>query len=121
MVMEKSTPVTNLFSNSAAASLRAVSYHSQPSEIPSGVRQPARRQFTSYKLNGDYERPWIGDKRLKKSRVGNYIIWGFVVVGLALAAFVNFSVAQKVSQHEVTWLKRPFQVECANDICNSIV
>lgn len=100
--MEKQTPIHNPFSNSAAASIiRPSSYYSQRSDIPSGARQPARRQFKTYKLNGDYERPWLGDKRLKKSRVGNYIIWGFVVVGFALAAFVNFTVTQKVAQHEV--------------------
>ncbi|EEP77314.1 conserved hypothetical protein [Uncinocarpus reesii 1704] len=97
--MEKvGTSSQNPFSDSAAASVRTASSYSQPS---SGIRQPARRQFKSYRLNGEYEKPWLTDKRLQKTRVGNYIIWGFVAVGFALSGYINFSVTQKVSKHEV--------------------
>ncbi|EEQ35864.1 glycosyl hydrolase family protein [Microsporum canis CBS 113480] len=94
--MEKTAVIQDPFSNSAAASFRTASYHSQPSD-----RQPARRQqFKSYRLNGEYERPWLGDSRLKRSRVGSYIIWGFVGLGLAISAYINFTVTQKVSKHQ---------------------
>lgn len=100
--MEKPAPSPhNPFTDSAAASLRAASYYSHPSDVPSGTRQAARRQFKSYRLNGEYERPWLGDRRLQKTRVGNYIIWGFVVLGLGLSGYINFSVTQKVSRNEV--------------------
>lgn len=102
VVMEKggSTPETqNPFSDSAAPSSRAISYRSQ-SDVLSGVRQPARRQFKTYKLNGEYERPWLGDKRLKRTRVGNYIIWGCIAAGIVVSAYLNYAATKKVSKHE---------------------
>lgn len=93
--MEKAA-LQDPFSSSVATSVRTASYHSQPSD-----RQPGRRQqFKSYRLNGEYERPWLGDSRLKRSRVGSYIIWGFIGLGLALSAYINFTVTQKVSKHQ---------------------
>ncbi|KAK2740536.1 hypothetical protein FQN57_006039 [Myotisia sp. PD_48] len=98
-IMEKSfhRPPINPFSDSNTPSLRAISY---ASDTPSAIRAPPRRQFKSYRLNGEYERTWLDDKRLKKTRVGKYIIWGFVVAGLALSAYINFNVTQKVKRHE---------------------
>lgn len=94
-------PPRNPFSDSAAQSLRPDSYGSQTFNTPpEGTRQPVRRQFKSYRLHGTYERSWLSDKRLKRTRVGNFIIWAFVVVGLGLSAFVNYTVLGKVNRRD---------------------
>lgn len=95
-------PVTeqprNPFGDSAAPSVRADSYYSQRSD----ANRPApKRRFESYRLRGDYEKPWATDKRLRRTRCGNYIIWGFIAAGLALSAFINFNTARKVPKHPV--------------------
>lgn len=101
--MEKEkTPVTteprDPFGDSAAPSMCADSYYSQRSE----ANRPApKRRFESYRLRGEYEKPWATDKRLRRTRCGNYIIWGFIAAGLALSAFINFRATQKVPKNPV--------------------
>jgi hypothetical protein len=102
--MDRSTApqLDNPFSDSRAPSIRAISQFSQYSDSNrSGVRQPAKRQFKSYRLNGEYERTWIGDKRLKKTRVGNYIIWAMIGAGIAISIYLNYNVTRKVQKHDV--------------------
>ncbi|EGE05576.1 glycosyl hydrolase [Trichophyton equinum CBS 127.97] len=111
--MEKAA-LQDPFSSSVATSVRTASYHSQPSD-----RQPGRRQqFKSYRLNGEYERPWLGDSRLKRSRVGSYIIWGFIGLGLALSAYINFTVTQKVSKHQACYIHlHSWLTSCLSSYC----
>lgn len=92
----------NPFSDSARSS-RTHSYYSDRS-ISFVSRQPKRR-LESYRLRGDYERPWADDNRQKNTRYGNYIIYGFVVLGFILSALVNFLNWNKVPIHQVSLLR----------------
>lgn len=73
------------------------------SEIQSSVaaRAPAKRKFVSYRLRGEYEKPWVNDKRLKRTRMGNLIIYGFIVGALLLSAWINYNATEQVGKHEV--------------------
>lgn len=93
----------NPFSDSAGSSVRTHSYYSDRS-IPSVSRQPKRR-LESYRLRGDYERPWADDNRQKSARYGNYIIYGFIALGFILSALVNFLNWNKVPIHQVSFLQ----------------
>jgi hypothetical protein len=101
--MEKhGSPHRNPFLDSAVPSTRASSDRSRPSEIPSGgARTPAKRRFRTYRLKGEYEKPWLNDKRLKKTRCGNYIIWGFIVVALMVSGYINYNSTTQVSRYDV--------------------
>ncbi|OXV11865.1 hypothetical protein Egran_00374 [Elaphomyces granulatus] len=72
------------------------------SEIHSSVaaRAPAKRKFMSYRLRGEYEKPWVNDKRLKRSRMGNLIIYGFIVGALLLSAWINYNTTKQVGRHD---------------------
>lgn len=48
----------------------------------------ARKRFISYRLRGDFEKPWLKDPKFKKTKVNNWIIYGFVLLGTALAGLV---------------------------------
>ncbi|EEA23630.1 hypothetical protein TMatcc_002506 [Talaromyces marneffei ATCC 18224] len=63
------------------------------------TRAPVKRRFKSYLLTGEYERPWVNDKRLKRIRVNNYIIWGFIVAGLAVSGYINYNATTQVHKH----------------------
>uniref|UniRef100_A0A093Y6A9 Beta-1,3-glucan-binding protein n=1 Tax=Talaromyces marneffei PM1 TaxID=1077442 RepID=A0A093Y6A9_TALMA len=65
------------------------------------TRAPVKRRFKSYLLTGEYERPWVNDKRLKRIRVNNYIIWGFIVAGLAVSGYINYNATTQVHKHSV--------------------
>lgn len=65
-------------------------------------RAPVKRRFKSYLLTGEYERPWVNDKRMKRIRVNNYIIWGFVVAGLAVSGYIDYLATTKVAKHDVS-------------------
>jgi hypothetical protein len=65
-------------------------------------RVPVKRRFNSYLLTGEYERPWVNDKRLKRIRVNNYIIWGFIVAGLAVSGYINYHATTQVPKHSVS-------------------
>lgn len=96
--MEKQPAEPRNTSNSAAASLRTESCISQ--SIVS-AQQSKKYRFQSYLLDSEYERPWINDPRLNRTRLGNYIIWGFVAVSLVLSAYYNYAETKLVPKYEV--------------------
>lgn len=96
----------NPFTDSAAQSVRTGrtgSYYTQRSGYISGEsNRPSKRPFITYRLQGEYPRPWLKDKRLNRTRLGNYIIWGFVVIGLGLSGYINYSAYSKVPKTPVS-------------------
>lgn len=88
----------NPFSDSAAQSVRSDSYRSQ---LSNNARPSPKRRFESYRLRGEYEKPWEHDKRLKRTRIGNYIIWGFIALGLVVSAYINFQAVKKAPGRQV--------------------
>lgn len=65
-------------------------------------RPPLKRRFKSYLLTGEYERPWLNDKRLQRTRVNNYIIYGFLVAGIAVSGYINYNATTQVPKHSVS-------------------
>lgn len=49
-----------------------------------------RKRFVSYRLRGDMEKPWLKDPKFKRTKFNNWIIWGFVALGVAIAGLVAF-------------------------------
>lgn len=60
-----------------------------------------KRPLRTYLLDGEYEKPWVKDKRFHRLHRGNYIIWGFVGVALVLSVCYNYVATLGVQQHEV--------------------
>lgn len=50
----------------------------------------SRKRFISYKLRGQYEKPWLQDPKFKRTKVNNYIIYGFIALGVAAAGAVAY-------------------------------
>ncbi|KAF2099299.1 glycosyl hydrolase [Rhizodiscina lignyota] len=65
----------------------------------SEIGRPKRR-FRSYRLKGDYERPWTQDPRMKKTRMNNWIVRIFIIIGVALSAFICYTATWKVGNHK---------------------
>lgn len=89
--------------DSAAASVRMNSYRTESS---SNSRPPSKRRLESYRLRGEYDRPWAAEGRKRNARYGNYIVWAFVVLGLLISALINFFTWRRVPQHQVSCLPR---------------
>ncbi|KAH7318592.1 putative secreted glucosidase [Stachybotrys elegans] len=71
-------------------SVAGVSAMSSPPESSQLVDGGSRRRFKSYRLKGEYEKPWLGDPAVKKTRWNNAIVGAFIVLGFALAAVACF-------------------------------
>lgn len=50
----------------------------------------SRKPFVSYKLRGEYEKPWLQDPKFKKTKYNNIIVWTFIGVGIGAAAAVAY-------------------------------
>jgi beta-glucanase (GH16 family) len=50
----------------------------------------AKHRFKSYRLKGEYEKPWLTDPALKKTRWNNIIVSTFVLLGFAAAAAICY-------------------------------
>lgn len=50
----------------------------------------SRKRFISYRLRGEYEKPWLQDPKFKRTKVNNYIIYGFMALGVMAAAAVAY-------------------------------
>ena len=86
------------FSDSARQSIRSDPYYSWDS---ANAQPRAKRRFESYRLTTEYGMLWEHDHRLKRTRVGNYIIWGFIALGLLVRAYINFLAATNVPKYQV--------------------
>jgi hypothetical protein len=56
------------------------------------------RRFKSYRLNGEYEKTWLGDPALKKTRLNNIIVGCCILLGWIGAGLAIFF---------LTWPYRP--------------
>ncbi|KFY02959.1 hypothetical protein O988_01777 [Pseudogymnoascus sp. VKM F-3808] len=45
-------------------------------------------------------RPWIKDKRMKKTRYNNLIVYIFMVIGFGVAGYICFAATQSVPKHD---------------------
>ena len=50
----------------------------------------AKRKFKSYRLRGPYEKPWLSDPAMKKTRWNNWIVMVWVVLGFAGAGVICY-------------------------------
>lgn len=50
----------------------------------------SRKRFVSYRLRGEYEKPWLQDPKFKRTKVNNFVIYGFIALGVAAAAAVAY-------------------------------
>ena len=69
------------------------------------------RNFVSYKLQAEYERPWRDDPRAKKSRKNNWIVYIFMVLGIAGSAAICWNATRTIPKHDVGTRR------CAIDSC----
>lgn len=89
--------VQNPFTDSNAPSIRS-SYDS----VRNGDNTPAKRKFVSYRLKGTFEQPWLEDKRVKRTQVGNWIIRGAVFAALLVAVYINYNAYTRVPKTKVS-------------------
>lgn len=59
-------------------------------------------EFKSYRLVGKYDQPWTDDKRLKRTRFNNYIVWLFVLIALCVSGYINWQKTTMVPKHDVS-------------------
>ncbi|KAH9863832.1 hypothetical protein J1614_009764 [Plenodomus biglobosus] len=62
----------------------------EDARIDNRTRQQPR-QFKSYRLRGDYVQSWAGDPRMKRTKVGNWIVLGFITIGLLLSGYIVYT------------------------------
>jgi hypothetical protein len=41
-----------------------------------------------------YEKPWVDDKRMQRTKIGNWIVMGFIMIGLLASGYIMFTGAQ---------------------------
>ncbi|KAI7785121.1 hypothetical protein LA080_008157 [Diaporthe eres] len=49
-----------------------------------------RKRFVSYRLRGEYEKPWLEDPKFKRTKYNNYVIYVFVFLGVCAAGVVAY-------------------------------
>lgn len=78
-------------------------HQSPPSSLimsPTGTSTPThnsgiftgrtRKRFVSYRLRGEYEKPWLEDPKFKRTKYNNYVIYVFVFLGVCAAGVVAY-------------------------------
>lgn len=81
------------------------------SDGDNGSIETTKRPFKSYRLRSAYEKPWLKERDLHKTRRNDWIIYGFLGLGFALAALV------------IVWMVlpyRPGEVSPQLDVTNSL-
>ncbi|KAF1955282.1 putative beta-1,3-glucan-binding protein precursor [Byssothecium circinans] len=58
-----------------------------------GQRKP-NHEFKSYRLRGEYVQPWVDDKRLKRTKYGNVIVYGCIFIALCLSGYLTYDGAK---------------------------
>lgn len=49
-----------------------------------------------------YQQPWVDDKRLKRTKINNYIVYGFIVAGLAVCGYLGYDGANAAKTGDVS-------------------
>ncbi|KAF2864817.1 glycosyl hydrolase [Massariosphaeria phaeospora] len=64
--------------------------------VPSSGLAPRKQRhtFKSYRLRGEYHQPWAEDKRLKRTKYGNMIVWVFIALSLCVCAYLSYDGAK---------------------------
>ncbi|KAG5920344.1 hypothetical protein E4U53_003930, partial [Claviceps sorghi] len=50
----------------------------------------SKRRFRSYRLRGSYEKPWLSDPAMKKTKLNDWIVRAFILLGFILAGLSCF-------------------------------
>ena len=91
VVSEKQKPMQEVFPKLQ----REYSIRSVGSDRPAG-----NHKFISYKLKGEYEQPWRDHPRLQRTKINNRIVYGFTILGAALAALICFMNVRSVKKYD---------------------
>ncbi|KFZ13159.1 hypothetical protein V501_03864 [Pseudogymnoascus sp. VKM F-4519 (FW-2642)] len=109
MAAGKTSPSPFGDGNAIASETSSIAPHSRhgsegtgttPRHRDSGEKEKVKHQFRSYRLTGEYEQPWIKDKRMKKTRYNNLIVYAFMVIGFGVAGYICFAATQSVPKHD---------------------
>jgi hypothetical protein len=97
------SPMTDFSPRNHATSRKSIS---RPQSLQEKVASldlddRGRHRFKSYRLKGTLDKPWQADPRMKKTSVGNWIMRVCIIIGFALAAYINFFNYQSVAKHDV--------------------
>jgi hypothetical protein len=68
----------------------------------SGVGGP-KRIFQSYRLVGEYEKPWLSNKAMKSTKWNDLIVGIFILLGIVGGAVVGFFTVWEYRQPEVSF------------------
>jgi len=49
-----------------------------------------------------YVQPWRDDPRMKKTRVGNWIVFGFIMIGLCASGYIMYTGVSEAKEPEVS-------------------
>ncbi|RYN30502.1 hypothetical protein AA0112_g6665 [Alternaria arborescens] len=90
---ESSSQGTYIPRNPSNLSFGGPVYGSQFGNASEIRKQP--RPFKSYRLRGEREQPWVDDPRMKKTKVGNWITFGFVFIGFAVSGYIMYTGVQE--------------------------
>ncbi|KZM27353.1 hydrolase [Ascochyta rabiei] len=86
-------PLTEATATATAARemsyLQAQSFSSMDIHM-SGKTCKSPHSFRSYKLRGEYEKPWLKDKRFKKGRINDVIVITFFALGCIVCAYILY-------------------------------
>lgn len=93
--------VTNGTNTPTRSSIRrGFTYASVAPSSNVSVHARSKQPFVSYRLVGDYERPWVNDPRMKKIRYNNWIIYTFITLGFAVSVVICYLKARTVVRHD---------------------
>jgi len=65
------------------------------SQISASEIRKQPRPFRSYRLRGEREQPWVDDPRMKKTKVGNWITLGFIIIGFCVSGYIMYTGVQE--------------------------
>ncbi|KAF1943496.1 gram-negative bacteria-binding protein 1 precursor [Clathrospora elynae] len=88
---ESSTMSTFTPRNPSNLSIGAAIYEDQITPMGGSEIRKQSRPFKSYRLRGEREQPWVTDPRMKRTRVGNWIVFGFIVVGTIISGYIMYT------------------------------
>ncbi|KAF2432592.1 glycosyl hydrolase [Tothia fuscella] len=73
---------------------------SNPEKYGGSFDENGKHRFKSYRLRGEYEKSWVKDPKMRKGRIGNWVLRVFVIIGFALCAYINYYAYAGVAKHE---------------------
>lgn len=90
---------------------------STPTHNPVNITGGTKKRFVSYRLRGEHEKPWLDDPKFNRTKHNNWVVYGWVFIGVCAAAVVAYFQVKPALPSPVSPFPSRLRYTIADGVC----